>query len=109
MGIYVDIEWFNNLDLVKLNNLYFELRNIWNAQKTYYPDYEKIIPNDLKFINIKNLNRINLEKEILSKFDNLISLGIDENYKRMGAYIVIGAFSMYQMKLKEIYNNIVFI
>ena len=103
MGIYLDIEWFNNLNLIKLNNLYFELRNIWNAQKTYYPDYEKIIPNDLEFINIRNLNRINLEKEILEKFDNLISSGIDDNYKKMGAYIVIGAFSYVSNEVKKKY------
>jgi hypothetical protein len=109
MGLFLDIKWFDNLNIFQLNNLYYELKSIWNAQKMYYNDYKKIIPEDIIFKDVRNLDRLKLEDKILEKFDNFVTLGINENFRKMGGYIVIGAFSYISKEVKDIYNNVVFI
>jgi hypothetical protein len=109
LGLFIDIKWFNDLNILNLKNLYNELRSIWNAQKHYYQDYKKIIPNNLVFEDIRDLNRIELEEKVLGKFDSFISLGINEKFRKLGGYIVLGAFSYVSKDVKEIYNNIIFI
>ena len=49
-----------------------------------------------------------MEKTILNEINKLVSQGNDEGIKKMGGYIVIGAFAYISPHIKDIYSDFIF-
>ena len=94
---YTDHDWFMNLSLFQLINLYIKAEDIWNYRAMLTQDAKKnIIGEEIIFqvplYAIKNENSIFLMRELLLKsFTIMISNGIDINEKKLGAILVLSA------------------
>jgi len=94
---YTDHDWFMNLSLFQLIDLYIKAEDIWNYRAMLTNDAKKnIIGEEVIFqaplYVIKNENSIFLMRELLLKsFTIMISNGIDINEKKLGAILVLSA------------------
>jgi len=109
LGNYTNVEWFMNLTRDKLYDLIMILFEIWNfraelnnstkikiCNPTGNPFYNENLLQNQTIINylssIPTLENLRLEViEILSKF---VKKGITEEYKKIGAYYVLGALTL---------------
>lgn len=99
---YTDINWFLDLNIYQLKNLYKSAEDIWNYRIMIDPsiDYNKIkkriIPNNdiflipQQYINSIN-NKIKIQNIILDDFNKLVSEGIEKSDKILGAMWVLTA------------------
>lgn len=110
--IFLDLETYFTLDIYekvkksKLPKVLNELRMMWTA-----------------FIEDNNINEIELfgsqinwnlknnthEEILLRNINSMINNNLDQNFKKTICYIIIGAFSYVDSKVKKIYRNIDFI
>ena len=112
LGNFSNINWFLELDVVRLKRFIRELYDIWNyrAGLSYDAKYQ-ICPNQdpfatmihlLGFHNDLSIHPLhyyqNIIIEILSK---LVSLGINESSQSLGAYYVLGALTLVNKNAEE--------
>lgn len=109
LGNYTNVQWFMNLTKEKLYDLIMILFEIWNfraelnnsmkikiCNPTGNPFYNENLLQNQTIMNylasIPTLENLRLEiLEILSKF---VKKGITEEYKKIGAYYVLGALTL---------------
>ena len=97
MGYFVDINWFYELNLVQLKDLYKSLEDIWNYRAQLSLEVKKSIapPNGILYsVRINDINRINNKIEIMEIIKNELKQ-IYNNYnndnKLLGyMYFIIG-------------------
>ena len=97
MGYFVDINWFYELDLIQLKDLYKSLEDIWNYRAQLSIEVKKQIapPNGILYsVRINDINRINNKIEIMEIIKNELKQ-IYNNYnndnKLLGyMYFIIG-------------------
>ena len=93
-----NINWFKNLDIIKLKQYWILLEDIWNWRANLSKqDQYKIIQNNIIFKNFNKINSINniknLQNYILDDIDILISNGITKNDTANGILYVLIALS----------------
>ena len=100
-GHITDTSWFLNLSRIKLKKLLLELVDIWNYRASLTPEAKMAIcpPNGNPFenIHINNFPTYNIEKmqsKILKVFDKLLTRGIDQNSKSLGAFYILGSITL---------------
>jgi len=100
-GHTTDPMWFYNLQKNELLKFINELMDVWNYRLNLSQDLKiKICPPYGKpFLNLrinnlfqKNINEI--KKGILKTIGNIISTGMDNNSKSLGAYYVLGCLTL---------------
>lgn len=99
LGNYANSNWFSSLDRVSISLFIKELMDIWDYRANLDPIVKFAIcpPNGNPFKNIgpNNINQIhNLEYIQLKKLatiiiDNMVSSGIDDENKKLGAFYVL--------------------
>ena len=99
LGNYANSNWFSSLDHVSMSLFIKELIDIWDYRANLDPIVKFAIcpPNGNPFKNIgpNNINQIhNLEYIQLKKLatiiiDNMVSSGIDDENKKLGAFYVL--------------------
>jgi hypothetical protein len=109
LGNYTNYEWFMNLSRNKLLNLITELYEIWNFRAELKNSIKIKIcnPNGNPFYNENMMNRQtileylksmpNIERlrlEILNILSKFVKKGLNEDYKKLGAYFVLGALTL---------------
>lgn len=107
LGTYFPINLYDNLINEKKINIYNEFRSIWSAfcidnnidEKKFY---KKDIIWERPTLN-------NVDKLLIEKIDFILNNSLDNNFKKMISYLIIGAFSYVDKDVKKIYNNIDFI
>ena len=95
-----DINWFINLSITYLKFYYKELEDIWNYRaELTYETKQRIVPNNNVFkktvndiYNIYNIDKIRYF--ILEEIDKLVSNGITEDDRKLGALWVLTALTM---------------
>lgn len=100
-GHITDTSWFLSLNRLRLKKLLLELVDIWNYRASLTPQAKMAIcpPNGNPFdnINMNNFSTYNIEKmqrKILKIFDKLITRGIDQNSKSLGAFYILGSITL---------------
>jgi len=100
-GHITDTNWFLNLNRFQLKKLLIELIDIWNYRASLTPHAKRAIcpPNGNPFIsiNINNFSLYNINKiqnKILDIFNTLLTSGIDENSKALGAFYILGSITL---------------
>jgi len=93
-----NINWFINLNIYKLKQLWILLEDIWNWRANLTPnDKYKIIQTQQVFKNFKNINKINnknvLQNFILDDINILVSNGITRSDTSNGVIYVLMALS----------------
>ena len=100
LGNYANSHWFTGLDHVGLSLFIKELMDIWDYRANLDPVVKFAIcpPNGNPFKNIgpnnnidqiHNLDYIRLKKLATIIIDNMVSSGIDEENKKLGAFYVL--------------------
>jgi len=100
-GHITDTSWFLSLNRLRLKKLLLELVDIWNYRASLTPQAKMAIcpPNGNPFydINVNNFQTYNIEKmqrKILKIFDKLLTRGIDQNSKSLGAFYILGSITL---------------
>jgi hypothetical protein len=92
---YTNPNWFKNLDLYKLIELYIRTEDIWNYRSSMdIESKKKIVSNGIVFnipLNIiKSLkSKIKLQNIILNEYIRLITEGINRDEKKLGAILIL--------------------
>lgn len=93
---YTDHDWFKNLSLYQLKNLYFAMEDIWNYRSMMNLEAKKKILSGNKPIFtvpkeiIKNLKDIQkLRKILIYDFKRLINEGINRDEKKLGSMLLL--------------------
>jgi hypothetical protein len=100
-GHITDTSWFLSLNRLQLKKLLLELIDIWNYRASLTPQAKMAIcpPNGNPFydIDVNNFQTYNIEKmqkKILKIFDKLLTRGIDQNSKSLGAFYILGSITL---------------
>ena len=100
-GHITDTSWFLSLNRLRLKKLLLELIDIWNYRASLTPHAKIAIcpPNGNPFedLNINNFPMYDIEKmqkKILKIFDKLLTKGIDQNSKSLGAFYILGSITL---------------
>tara|TARA_B100001093_G_C26797383_1_gene1001774 strand:- start:96 stop:1190 length:1095 start_codon:yes stop_codon:yes gene_type:complete len=105
-GHYTDVKWFLNLDVRRLIRYIRELNDIWEyraqlssetKKSIHYPNGTPFTPLYGTFTPLQNHNRYSLpvlQKIVLEVIQNMVTKGINEEYKNLGAFYVLGAFTL---------------
>jgi hypothetical protein len=92
---YTNHEWFRNLNLGQLINLYIKMEDIWNYRSNMDANAKKrIVKDGLIFtisIHIIKIQRQKMKMQtiLLDEFNRLISEGIDREEKKLGAILLL--------------------
>lgn len=92
-----DVNWFKHLSFSKLKRFYRTLEDVWNYRtQITYEQKIKIVPGNNIFrynmayiINLDPKYINNLKHLILDEMNKMITLGIDEENRRLGAYYIL--------------------
>ena len=100
-GHITDTSWFLNLNRLQLKKLLLELVDIWNYRASLTPQTKMAIfpptGNPFDIVNINIFSTYNIEKmqkKILKIFDRLLTRGIDQNSKALGAFYILGSITL---------------
>jgi hypothetical protein len=100
-GHITNAQWFLQLERVKLVKLLRELLDIWNYRASLTNQTKRAIypPNGdpfrhINYHSINTSNKIQLQIKSLKLFDKLITSGIDDNSKSLGAFYILGALTL---------------
>ena len=99
-GFITNIDWFLKLNRLKLCKLIKELKDVWN--------YRLQIPINLKVKICPRPNPFNgfshhifigkplhvLQNKILNILKNFVTMGINDEHKKLGTYYVMGALTL---------------
>jgi len=104
MGHYTNVEWFLSLSAAKLRKFVRELTEIWNYRANISPHIKRdICPplgDPMRHINYVELyvrEESTLESKqrmVLECLEKLVTSGINEDSKCLGAYYVLGALTL---------------
>lgn len=92
---YTNHNWFKNLNLNQLKQLYRVSEDIWNYRtELTFDDKKKIINNGIAFnIPIYQINKtkhkINLQKIILDEYERFSSQGLTNDDKKLGVMLML--------------------
>ena len=92
---YTDYNWFKNLNLHQLKNLYRFTEDIWNYRTELSQEEKlKILNNGIAFnIPIHQINKtkhkINLQKIILNEYERFITEGKTRDDKKLGVMLLL--------------------
>ena len=100
-GNYTDINWFRSLNKNLLIKFLKELLDIWEYRANLSIHIKRQIcpPNGNPFhgINVHSLvqkNKETLQRNILYIMENLISKGINQDSKALGAFYILAALTL---------------
>lgn len=100
-GHITDANWFLSLNRIRLKKLIIELIDIWNYRASLTPQVKSSIfpPSGNPFINVNinllsSYNKKTLQKKILTIFNNLLTKGVDNNAKALGAFYILGSITL---------------
>jgi len=99
LGNYADSKWFTDLNNRQLLMFIRELYDIWyyRAQLTEITTRNICSPTGNPFYNIQSYNISNIElikTNALNIIENMVSRGITNDYKAMGAYYVLASLTL---------------
>lgn len=101
LGNYTDIMWFNSLNKINMIRFIRELYDIWNwrASLSIHTKREICPPQGNPFTNIDittlpNLNILKLKEKVLFVLDYMISRGINNASKTLGANYILCALTL---------------
>lgn len=118
LGNYSDYKWFLDLDKRKLIVFINELYDIWNYRIEIDNDTKIMIcpPNGNPFVYLNNYyltnetNINNIRKIILDIMHKLVSSGLNNDYKILGAYYILCALTLVSenaaIHLPWLYNSV---
>lgn len=100
-GHITDTAWFLTLNRIQLKKLLLELIDIWNYRASLSLQAKLAIcpPNGNPFdsVNVNQFPTFELEKmqkKILVIFNKLLTRGIDQNSKALGAFYILGSITL---------------
>ena len=110
LGNYTNINWFNSLNKYNLIIFLKELIDIWN--------YRAMLSNEIKmnicppygnpfrnlYFNMSNIHSLNynvIKKNIINVMDELISKGINNEYKSLGASYILCSLTLVNNEAAE--------
>ena len=109
LSIFIDSEWFLNLDKTKLIKFNYELRDFY--VQNFSEDQKKLISSEnilyLTDSGLSNKSIEDIQKYILSQMDILLE-NKKEELKYMINYILIGALGIVIPEIKELYPDFSF-
>lgn len=107
-GYQTDIEWFNELDKIRLIHLVKHLRDIWFYRLQLSDEMKKNIchPHGDPFINtrlrgIQYMNIISIQENVLQIIENMITKGINNEYNNLGINYVLCGFTLVSPRAAE--------
>jgi len=92
---YTDPEWFKDLSLFNLMELYLKMEDIWNYRSSMtLESKQRIVKNGIVFNIPPNIikyqkNKLKLQNVILDEFKRMISEGINRDEKKLGAILIL--------------------
>ena len=92
---YTDPEWFKELSLFNLMELYLKMEDIWNYRSSMtLESKQRIVKNGIIFNIPPNIikyqkNKLKLQNVILDEFKRMISEGINRDEKKLGAILIL--------------------
>ena len=92
---YTNHEWFKNLNLFQLIDLYVKMEDIWNYRSNMDSNAKRRIVKDgaifTTAIHIIKLQRQKMKMQtiLLNEFNRLISEGVDREEKKLGAILLL--------------------
>ena len=101
LGNYTDTAWFTNLNMDKLKDLYTKAEDIW-AYRLQMPllTKQRIVSDGIVFTvhpsivkSFEPTEKRKLQHMLLTEFDRLVSEGQTEDDKKIGAMIILTAFT----------------
>ena len=110
LGNYTDMSWFSNLNRNKLIHFIRELYDIWSyrAQLSSEVKYNICPPNGnpFRYANLDGLNNPQFNFELIQKIslsiiENMINCGRTTEFKTLGAYYVLSAFTLVSKEAAE--------
>jgi hypothetical protein len=109
ISIYLDYEWFLELDKTKLLKFHNELKDFWRENLSQ-EQKNQITDSELFSISTESLINDSLEdiqKYLLNIIKKLLECEL-ESLKFMINYIILGAFCVVVPKIKELYPDFLF-
>ena len=102
LGNYSDSSWFMNLNIHRIKIFMKQLFDIWNyrAQLSQERMNEIVAPHGNPFYNLnritfhRSMNKHYLQHKALSVMEQLITKGINEEAKKLGAMYVLSALTL---------------
>ena len=107
LDIWMEIDWFLNLNLEQTIKINEEIHNIWGTFITDNPEMVKNVLNGKNPFNcIKyTMDIIEAKDKLLNVFEGFVTNGINKQSKLTGAIIVIGGFSFVSEQVKERFKD----
>jgi hypothetical protein len=120
LGNYTQSSWFLNLDGRAYTRLYRSLYDIWNyrsqmSEETrrkispFYSPFEGIFNRQINTMNM-DLNQIKVA--CLIAMENMIYSGIDEDYRKIGAFHALSALTIVshsaRIAMPWLYDSVVY-
>ena len=102
LGNYTNQEWFNGLSHISYANLYRLLYNIWNFRAgisaqtkllicPFHSPFDGIFPREIRH---DELSLQEIKTACLIVFENMIYSGIDDEYRKIGAFHALSALTI---------------
>lgn len=109
ISIFIDYEWFIELDKDKLLKFNYELKDFWLQNVS---DSQKKIVSDLPILSKSNeelgeKNKEEIQKYLLDEIKKMLQCEKEE-IKYMVNYIILGALGIVIPKIKELYPDFAF-
>ena len=105
LDTYFTFSLYETIDKYKLENVFIELKLIWNK---YLQDYN-INEFDLIKHNLNWNKKSNIEYHLLHNIYKMLNNDIDKTFKKHICYIIIGSFCYVEPNIKNLFNDIEFI
>jgi len=109
MSIFINYEYFLNLDKTQLIKFNYELRDLWlqniNSEQRNNIHKNILLEKTEKDLRCDTLE--NIQKYLLSQMEILLKCNIEE-YKYMINYIILGALGIVIPQIKEMYPDFLF-
>lgn len=92
---YTDHNWFKDLSLFNLMELYLKMEDIWNYRSSMTMESkQKIVQNGIVFNIPPNIikhqkSKLKLQNVILDEFSRMINEGINRDEKKLGAILIL--------------------
>jgi len=105
LGTYFTLELYENINKIKLTDVFNELKMIWISFK----EDNNINENDLFGQTIKWKHNTDIEDKLLDNINIMINNNLEDKFRKTVCYVIIGSFTYVDNNIKKIYNNIDFI
>jgi hypothetical protein len=92
---YTDHNWFKDLSLFNLMELYLKMEDIWNYRSSMTMESkQKIVQNGIVFNIPPNIikhqkSKLKLQNVLLDEFSRMINEGINRDEKKLGAILIL--------------------